>query len=65
MYQINRLQGYIAQHREIQTLFYNSFKWNIIYKNVDSLCCTPETNIVDERKKRKEKRKKERKSKHL
>ena len=25
----------------------NNFKWNIIYKNTKSLCCTPETNIVN------------------
>ena len=27
-------------------MFYNNFKWSIIYKNTDSLCCTPKTNII-------------------
>ena len=42
MYKINKLQGYIVQHREI---FYNNFKWSIIYKNCES-CCTPKTSII-------------------
>ena len=46
MYKINKEQGYIIQHREIQPLFSNTFKWSIIYKNIESLCCTPETNII-------------------
>ena len=28
------------------SVFYNSFKWNIIYKSVESLCCKPEINVV-------------------
>ena len=35
----NKQQGYIVQHREIKSLFYNNFKWSIIYKNPESLCC--------------------------
>ena len=35
----------IVSHREIQSLFYNNFKWSIIYEN-GSLCSTPETNII-------------------
>ena len=27
-------------------IFYNNFKWSIIYKNIKSLCCPPETNII-------------------
>ena len=46
MYKINKQQIYIVQHREIQPLFYNNFKWSIIYKNIESLCCTPETNKI-------------------
>ena len=46
MYKINKQEGYIVQHREIQPLFCNKLKWNIIYKNTESLCCTPETNII-------------------
>ena len=48
MYKINNEQGYIIWHREIQPLFYNNFKWSIFYKNIDSLCCTPETNNVNQ-----------------
>ena len=39
-------QGYIVQHSRIQTLFYNNFKSRIIYKYIESLCCTPKTNII-------------------
>ena len=31
---------------EPQSLFFNNFKWSISYKNCESLCCTPETNII-------------------
>ena len=48
MYKVSKLQGYIVQYREIQPIFYNNFKWNIIYKNIESLCCIPETNIVNQ-----------------
>ena len=30
----------------IESLSDNNFKWSIIYKNIESLCCTPETNII-------------------
>ena len=30
----------------IQPIFYNIFKWSIIYKNFESLCCTPESNTI-------------------
>ena len=31
----------------IETVFYNNFKWSIIYKNVGSLCCeSPETDVI-------------------
>ena len=46
MYKIDKQQGYIVQHREIQTLFCNNFKWNINCKNIESLCYTPEINII-------------------
>ena len=46
MYKINKQQRYIEQHREIQPLFCNKLKWSIIYKNIDSLCCMPETNKI-------------------
>ena len=48
MYKINGQPGYIVQHRELEPLFCNNFKWNIIYKNIESLCYTPETNIVNQ-----------------
>ena len=31
---------------ELWAAFYKTFKGSIIYKNTDSLCCTPETNII-------------------
>lgn len=37
MYKINKQQGYIIQHKEIQQLFYNNFKWSTIYKYIESL----------------------------
>ena len=40
----NKQQGYIVQHREIKPLFYNNFKWSIIYKNPESLCCILENS---------------------
>ena len=46
MYKLNKQQGYTVQHHEIEPLFCNNLKWSIIYKNVESLCCTPETNIM-------------------
>ena len=46
MYKINKQQGYIVQHGEIQPLFCNNFKWSIIYTNIASPCATPETNII-------------------
>ena len=42
----NEQQRYIVQPREIKSLFCNNFKWSVIYKNIESLCCIPETNIV-------------------
>ena len=31
--------------RGMQPVFYRNFKWNITYKNFESLCCTPETKV--------------------
>ena len=42
MYKINKY----ATAQGIQLIFYNNFKWNIIYRNIKSLCCIPETHIV-------------------
>ena len=30
----------------IQSVSYNNFKWNIIYKNMESPCCTSESNAI-------------------
>ena len=30
----------------IQSLFYNSFKWSVVYKIFESLSSTPEMNII-------------------
>ena len=46
VYKIDKEQGYILQYREIQPLFFINFRGGIIYKNIESLCCTPENNIV-------------------
>ena len=46
IYNINKHQKYIVQHREIQQLFCNDFKWSMTYKNIESLCGTPETNKI-------------------
>ena len=46
MYKINKLQGYIVQHREYSQYFIISN--GIIYKNSESLCCTPEANMVNQ-----------------
>ena len=32
--------------QETQPIFYNNFKWSIIYKDFESLCCIPETCII-------------------
>lgn len=29
----------------IESMFYNNVKWNTIYKNIEPLCCTPETKL--------------------
>ena len=44
MSKINKLQGYIVQGT--QPIFCSKFKWSIIYKNIESLCCTPDTNVI-------------------
>ena len=46
MYKINKLTGYIVQHREFSP--YNILQWTIIYRNFESLCCSPESNTVNQ-----------------
>ena len=46
MYEINKQQGYMVQHRELQLLFCNNVKWSILHKNIECLCCIPESNII-------------------
>ena len=41
---IGRRVLYLWATRE--AVFCNNFKWSIILKNIESLCCTPETNII-------------------
>ena len=44
---IDKQQRYIVQHKKLlQLLYYNAFQWRLIYKNTESLCYTPETNII-------------------
>ena len=45
MHKLNKYQEYTVQYGEIQLLF-NNFKWSICYKNIESLCCVPETNTI-------------------
>ena len=37
MYKIDKQQRYIVQHKEIEPLFCNNFKWRIIYQNIELL----------------------------
>ena len=30
----------------LQPIFYNYYKWNVIFKNCESLCYMPETYII-------------------
>ena len=46
IYNISKHQKYIVEHREIQKLFSNDFKWSMTYENIESLCGTPETNKI-------------------
>ena len=36
----------IGHNGIIKPLFCNNSKWNVIYKNIESLCCTPKTNVI-------------------
>ena len=40
------VQNNKQEHRETELLFCNNFEWSIIYKNTESLCCTPEESII-------------------
>lgn len=33
-------------YRELEPLSCNNFKWNITYKNIESVCCTLENNKI-------------------
>lgn len=39
------IRVYNTQHKEYNQV-YNNFKWGIIYKSMESVCCTPETNNI-------------------
>lgn len=45
-YKIDEQQRYIVQHREMQPLFWKNFKGSIVYKNIESLWYTHDTNIM-------------------
>ena len=47
-YKMNKQQGHIAKHRKIQSLFSTHLKESIVYKNIESLHCTPKTNTINE-----------------
>ena len=36
MHKIKKILGHIIQHKEIQPLLYNNFKWTIIHKNMNN-----------------------------
>ena len=46
MYRIKKLQGYIVKHREYSQYFIITLNGVYSIKNIDLLCCTPETNII-------------------
>ena len=46
VYKINKIQRCNVQHRNYSQYFIITLKWNIINKNIKSLCCIPETNIT-------------------
>ena len=48
MNKVNKLQEYTVQHREYRPIFYNNYERSITYENFESVCCTPETNIVNQ-----------------
>ena len=39
-------QGCTARHKEYSQQYCENFVRCLIYKNIASLCCTPETNII-------------------
>ena len=47
LYQTNqqKQKKLVTHHKNIDKGA-NNFKWHIIYKIIESLCCTPETNIT-------------------
>lgn len=56
-----RTQAQTVRKQGIEPIFHINLKWSIILKNTESLCCTPETNVINvnqlyinEKKKRKE-----------
>ena len=44
MYKINKLQGYIVQHREYSQYFIVTIEYNP--KNCESLYCMPKTYVI-------------------
>ena len=48
MNKVNKLQEYTVEHREYSPIFYNNYEQSITYEDFESVCCTPETNIVNQ-----------------
>ena len=46
MYEIDKQQRNNIPFRKIWSLFGNNFKESIIYKNIESLCCTLKIIII-------------------
>ena len=46
MYKINKLQGYIVQHKEYNQYFIVNYRWSITFINCESLYCTRDTYIT-------------------
>lgn len=46
MYKIHEQQGCTVQHRALYPSSCNNLEWNTIRKNIESLCCTFEANII-------------------
>ena len=45
MYKADKLEVYCTA-QGIEPIFYNNYKWSIIYRKFEPLSCTAETNII-------------------
>ena len=46
-YKIRKSRGCDEQHKKYSQQYYSNFEWCVI-KKIQSLCCTPETNILSQ-----------------